>query len=339
LSEPIHGRPHGAVEELNLETIRQPIAGPFEQFTERWDEAFLCDVHLVGAVGAHLHRAFGKRFRPTLLLLAAQGFGGVSHEAVLGAVVVELIHTATLIHDDSVDKSLVRRGLPTVNHVWNNDVAILMGDYLYSKAFSILVKNKMYDAMDLLAEATHLMSQGELRQIEQKNRLDLTEAEYMRVIDEKTACLIAAGCHYGALSSGASADSAEAMGRFGRSLGLAFQITDDIFDYLGSQNVTGKAGGSDLEGGKITLPLLSALRNASEKDRGEMVKLIRNREFRNGHWPDVVRFVTENGGVTLSEARSAALARQAEAELRFVADKTARAALQDAVHYAVTRRR
>lgn len=332
-------RPSAAVEEPTLETIRQPIAAPFDQFMDRWDEAFLCDVHLVGAVGAHLHRAFGKRFRPTLLLLAARGFGSVSEQAILGAVVVELIHTATLIHDDSVDKSLVRRGLPTVNHVWNNDVAILMGDYLYSKAFSILVRNKMYDAMDLLAEATHLMSQGELRQIEQKNRLDLTEAEYMRVIDEKTACLMAAGCHYGALSSGASADESEAMGRFGRSLGLAFQITDDIFDYLGSQNVMGKAGGSDLEGGKITLPLLTALRNANEKDRGEMSELIRNREFRNGHWPDVVRFVTENGGVALSEERSAALARDAETELRHISDKTARSALQDAVHYAVTRRR
>jgi geranylgeranyl pyrophosphate synthase len=150
---------------------------------------------------------------------------------------------------------------------------------------------------------------------------------------------MAAGCHYGALSSGASADAAEAMGRFGRSLGLAFQITDDIFDYLGSQNVMGKAGGSDLEGGKITLPLLTALRNANEKDRDEMIELIRNREFRNGHWPDVVRFVTENGGVTLSEERSAALARDAEAELRHISDKTARTALQDAVHYAVTRRR
>ena len=333
------GRPSAAVEEPTLETIRQPIAAPFDQFMDRWDEAFLCDVHLVGAVGAHLHRAFGKRYRPTLLLLAARGFGSVSDQAILGAVVVELIHTATLIHDDSVDKSLVRRGLPTVNHVWNNDVAILMGDYLYSKAFSILVRNKMYDAMDLLAEATHLMSQGELRQIEQKNRLDLSEAEYMRVIDEKTACLMAAGCHYGALSSGASVEAAEAMGRFGRSLGLAFQITDDIFDYLGSQNVMGKAGGSDLEGGKITLPLLTALRNANEKDRGEMIELIRNREFRNGHWPDVVRFVTENGGVALSEERSAALAHDAEKELRHISDKTARTALQDAVHYAVTRRR
>ena len=339
MSEFSEGRPQAAVEEPTLETIRQPIAEPFDRFTSSWDDAFVCDVHLVGAVGAHLHRAFGKRFRPTLLLLAAKGFGPVRDEAVLGAVVVELIHTATLIHDDSVDKSLVRRGLPTVNHVWANDVAILMGDYLYSKAFSILVRNRMYEAMDLLAEATHLMSQGELRQIEQKNRIDLTEAEYMRVIDEKTACLIAAGCRYGALSAGASPDAAVAMARFGRALGLAFQITDDIFDYLGSQNVTGKAGGSDLEGGKITLPLLSALRNANEKDRAEMVELIRHREFRNGHWPDVVRFVTENGGVALSEERSASLARDAETELRHVADKSARIALQESVHYAVTRRR
>jgi len=339
LREVLHTRPQAVPEEPTLEMIRQPIATPFAQFMERWDQAFQCDVHLVGAVGAHLHRAFGKRFRPTLLLLAARGFGTVREEAVLGAVVVELIHTATLIHDDSVDKSLVRRGLPTVNHVWNNDVAILMGDYLYSKAFSILVKQKMYEAMDLLADATHLMSQGELRQIEQKNRLDLTEAEYMRVIDEKTACLIAAGCHYGARSSGASSDVAEAMGRFGRSLGLAFQITDDIFDYLGTEQEMGKAGGSDLEGGKITLPLLTALRNASAADRGRMEEVIRNREFRNGQWPDVVRFVTENGGVAQSEERSAALAEHAESELRHIPDKAAREALHDAVRYAVTRRR
>ena len=252
---------------------------------------------------------------------------------------MELIHTATLIHDDSVDKSLVRRSLPTVNAAWSNDVAILMGDYLYSKAFSILVRNRMYVAMDLLAEATHRMSQGELRQIEQKNRLDLTEAEYMRVIEEKTACLISAGCEFGAHSGGASAEAREAMFRFGHAVGLAFQITDDIFDYLGAENVMGKAMGSDLEGGKITLPLITALQNAPDPARRDMKIMIQNREFRNGHWGDVVRFVTEYGGVEDSEARSAELALRAEAELSHVRDDVARAALSDAVRYAVTRRR
>lgn len=326
-------------EEPTLATIREPIAEAFERFEDRLDDAFRCDVSLVGAVGAHLHRAFGKRFRPTLLLLAARGFGGVPDEAIHGAVVVELIHTATLIHDDSVDKSLVRRGLPTVNSAWNNDVAILMGDYLYSKAFSILVKNRMYVAMDLLAEATHRMSQGELRQIEQWNRLDLTEAEYMRVIEEKTACLMAAGCEYGAVSGGAPDAAREAMFRYGRAVGLAFQITDDIFDYLGTETVMGKAMGSDLEGGKVTLPLLTALSNAPERQRQEMKSMIQNREFRNGHWGDVVRFVTEHGGVSYSESRSAELAARAEAELEHVPDSVARSALQDAVRYAVTRRR
>ena len=326
-------------EEPTLATLREPIADAFERFQERLDEAFLCDVSLVGAVGAHLHRAFGKRFRPTLLLLAARGFGEVAEDAVLGAVVVELIHTATLIHDDSVDKSLVRRSLPTVNSAWSNDVAILMGDYLYSKAFSILVRNRMYEAMDLLAEATHRMSQGELRQIEQKNRLDLTEAEYMRVIEEKTACLISAGCEFGAVSSGASPEARQAMLRYGRSVGLAFQITDDIFDYLGQENVIGKAQGSDLEGGKITLPLITALQNAPDGPRRAMKAIIANREFRNGHWGDVVRFVTEYGGVATSEARSSALAARAEAELEHVPDPVARAALTGAVRYAVTRRR
>jgi octaprenyl-diphosphate synthase len=326
-------------EEPTLASIREPITGAFDRFQDRLDDAFLCDVSLVGAVGAHLHRAFGKRFRPTLLLLAARSFGEVSDEAVLGAVVVELIHTATLIHDDSVDKSLVRRGLPTVNSAWSNDVAILMGDYLYSKAFSILVRNRMYEAMDLLAEATHRMSQGELRQIEQKNRLDLTEAEYMRVIEEKTACLISAGCEFGAFSGGADPEARQAMLRYGRAVGLAFQITDDIFDYLGAENVMGKAHGSDLEGGKITLPLITALQNASDPARRAMKEMIANREFRNGHWSDVVRFVTENGGVVTSEARSTALAEIAEAELSHVKDDVARTALSDAVRYAVTRRR
>lgn len=327
------------IEEPTLETIRGPISDSFERFQERLDEAFFCDVHLVGAVGAHLHRAFGKRFRPTLLLLTSKAFGTVTEEALLGAVVVELIHTATLIHDDSVDKSLLRRGLPTVNSAWNNDVAILMGDYLYSKAFSILVRNRMYGAMDLLAEATHRMSQGELRQIEQKNRLDLTEAEYMRVIDEKTACLMSAGCELGALSAEADPEARSALGRFGHAVGLAFQITDDIFDYLGAESVMGKAMGSDLEGGKITLPLITALQNASDFDRGHMVDLIRNQEFRNGHWADVVRFVTEHGGVSESQTRAAGLADRAESELRHVPDTDARESLRDAVYYAVTRHR
>jgi octaprenyl-diphosphate synthase len=327
------------IEEPTLDLIRGPINEMFERFQERLDEAFFCDVNLVGAVGAHLHRAFGKRFRPMLLLLTAKAFGTVTEEALLGAVVTELIHTATLIHDDSVDKSMVRRGLPTVNSAWNNDVAILMGDYLYSKAFSILVRNRMYGAMDLLAEATHRMSQGELRQIEQKNRLDLTEAEYMRVIEEKTACLMSAGCELGAQVAGADVGMQHALGRFGHSVGLAFQITDDIFDYLGAESVMGKAMGTDLEGGKITLPLINALQNAPDRDRREMVTLIRNREFRNGHWADVVRFVTENGGVEYSQARSVELADRAESELRHVPDTDARESLRDAVRYAVTRHR
>lgn len=339
MSRPRQQQTTAATEEPTLATIREPISDAFERFQDRLDDAFLCDVSLVGAVGAHLHRAFGKRFRPTLLLLAARGFGAVTEEAVLGAVVVELIHTATLIHDDSVDKSLVRRGLPTVNSAWNNDVAILMGDYLYSKAFSILVRHRMYVAMDLLAEATHRMSQGELRQIEQWNRLDLTEAEYMRVIEEKTACLMSAGCEFGAVSGGASEKARKALFRYGQAVGLAFQITDDIFDYLGAENVMGKAMGSDLEGGKITLPLITALSNAPERARQEMKSMIRNREFRNGHWGDVVRFVTEHGGVSASEARSSELAARAEAELEHVPDPVVRSALQDAVRYAVTRRR
>lgn len=328
-----------ATQETTLESIRAPIAGSFDRFQSLWDDAFLCDVHLVGAVGAHLHRAFGKRFRPTLVLLAAKGFGEVSDEVLRGAVVVELIHTATLIHDDSVDKSLVRRSLPTVNSAWSNDVAILMGDYLYSKAFSILVREKMYGSMDLLAEATHRMSQGELRQIEQKNRIDLTEAQYMKVIEEKTACLMSAGCELGALVAGAPPEARRAMGRFGRAVGLAFQITDDLFDYFGAESVMGKASGSDLEGGKITLPLIHAMRNAPERDRKDMAELIRNREFRNGHWSDVVRFVTDHGGVSYSQERSQELADRAETELRHVPGTDARESLRDAVRYAVTRHR
>ena len=177
--------------------------------------------------------------------------------------------------------------------------------------------------MDLLAEATHRMSQGELRQIEQKNRIDLTEPEYMRVIDEKTACLMSAGCELGANEGGAEPRGARALDRFGHAIGLAFQITDDLFDYLGAESVTGKAMGNDLDGGKITLPLINALRNASERERREMVELIRNQEFRNGHWSDVVRFVTVNGGVSYSQARAEELADRAEAELRHVPDTDA----------------
>ncbi len=322
-----------------LEAIRSPIAEPFERFQTELDDAFLCDVGLVGTVGAHLHRAYGKRFRPTLVLLAAKGFGRITDEAIFGAVVVELIHTATLIHDDSVDKSLLRRGLPTVNSAFNNDTAILMGDYLYSKAFSILVTKRMYEAMDLLADATHRMSQGELRQIEQKNRLDLSEQEYMRVIDEKTACLMSAGCELGANEGGADAKRRAALHRFGRALGLAFQITDDLMDYLGAEKVTGKAMGNDLEGGKITLPLINALREAPERDRREMEDLIRSRDFRNGHWSDVVRFVKVHGGVAYSQKTSARLADRAEEELDSIPNLEIRESLQSAVRYAVTRER
>lgn len=295
---------------------------------------------LAAEVARHVLAANGKRVRPTLLLLVARERGAIAERAVLSGAAVELIHMATLIHDDSIDRSMLRRGLPTINSMYSDQVSIIMGDFVYSKAFAVMVERGLYREMGLLAETAHVMSRGEMRQLERKNRLAATEAEYLEVIDEKTASLFSAACAIGAIARGAGEDEIESWTRFGRAYGRAFQITDDLFDFIGEEAVMGKARGSDLKSGRVTLPLIAALANASPREQNRISEVVLGGGLANGLWDEVVSFIDLKGGVDYCFERAAHYAREAHAILATVTvDADARVALAAAVDHVVKRRR
>ncbi|MDX1764097.1 MAG: polyprenyl synthetase family protein [bacterium] len=221
---------------------------------------------LITEVGLHLLRGGGKRIRPLLLLLSAKGCGYEGDRHYLLASIVEYIHTASLLHDDVVDEAVVRRGQKSANRLWGNQASILVGDYLYSKALYLAVREENQEIMDVLSEATTIMSEGEVMQLSQIGNLDITEDDYLQVITNKTAMLIAAACKLGAIIAAADRSVKASLAAFGINIGIAFQLIDDALDYSAQEWKLGKEVGKDLQEGKVTLPLIHVLRNASGEE-------------------------------------------------------------------------
>jgi octaprenyl-diphosphate synthase len=288
-------------------------------------------VPLIDEVWEHLQRSPGKRLRPTLLLLVARAYGEPGSRSIMAGAVVEMIHTATLIHDDVVDKATLRRGQPAVNHRWHDGIALMMGDFLYSKAFQLFTAAGLEREMELLAETTNRMSVAEMMQFQFHAKLDMREDEYMLLIREKTAALIAASCALGALCGGATA--VEPILAYGNDVGLAFQITDDLLDYLGDESVVGKPVGNDLHEGKVTLPLILALHNAPTAERERMLRAIRSREIFDGQWGTMLEFVATHGGIEEARARALLHGGRAKQALRDLPAGPERDALADAVDF------
>ena len=292
-------------------------------------------VSLIDEVWTHLMRAPGKRLRPTLLLLSTKAHRGASEHRVMAGAVVEMIHTATLIHDDVVDKATVRRGQPAVNRRWHDGIALMMGDFLYSKGFELFTGAGLRAEMAVLAATTNRMSVAEMMQFEYHAKLDMREDEYLLLIREKTAALIEASCTLGALLAGASSTSPVAT--YGNNVGLAFQITDDLLDYLGDEYVVGKPVGSDLRDGKVTLPLIMALGNAPVEERRRMQEDIRSGAIFNGQWSRMIRFVETHGGIEAALSRARAFGERAKSSLLELPRTPERDALSDAVDFIINR--
>jgi octaprenyl-diphosphate synthase len=292
-------------------------------------------VPLIDEVWEHLLQAPGKRLRPILLLLSARAHGRIGESAIVAGAVVEMIHTATLIHDDIVDKALLRRGQPSVNSRWHDGIALMMGDFLYSKSFQLFTAAGLEREMELLASTTNRMSIAEMMQFQYHTKLDMREEEYMLLIHEKTAALIEASCALGAMT--AQHDGVEAIRAYGRDVGLAFQITDDLLDYRGDADVVGKPVGGDLREGKVTLPLIAALRNAPAPARARIERSIRSGEVFNGQWGIVADFVATHGGIEYALSRARAYGRDAKAALGRLEPTPEREALDAAVDFIVSR--
>ena len=325
------------VASVSLRAIQEPVRADLDAVFAELRRIIASDFPLIADVNRHLLGIKGKMFRPTLVLLSAGATNGSARRQVTLAAVIELIHLATLIHDDSVDHSVLRRGQPTVNALFSHQIAVIMGDYLYSRAIVELVGLDDLEPLRIMSRVTNEMTVGEMREIEAHDVLDFTLEDYDRLIDAKTASLMSGACEVGAL--GGDPAHREPLKRFGRYLGMAFQIADDVLDYTSTKEVTGKPAGLDLREHKITLPLIAALPEMTADERRAVQTLMSDPEPSDEQIAAVVALVGRRGGIDAAHARAQELALLAEQELAALAQSRARDALRDCITYVVERRK
>lgn len=321
----------------HLDEIQAPIRERLDSVVDEIRRIVVSDFAPVETVNEYLMKIRGKLFRPGLVLLCDELAGTPTDDAATLAAVLELVHLATLVHDDAVDHSVLRRGMPTVNALWSHQVAIIMGDYLYTRSLMEITRLGRLEPIQVLANAANDMTVGEMRQLSSHDALDFGEDDYYRLIDAKTASLMAAACELGALT-GAPAYR-QPLRTFGRELGLAFQIADDLLDYTADSAVTGKPTGLDLREHKVTLPLIAVLPRLADAERARVNALFADPEPDDEMIAGVVEIVRARGG--LEYAREAALecAQRAAEALEGLPEGPALDALRDSIVYAVERRR
>jgi len=322
---------------ITLDDLQRGVRPRLERVQQELRRIVEADFGLITEVNSHLFQMQGKMFRPTLLLLAEEATGGSDPRATTLAAVVELIHLATLVHDDSVDHSVLRRGMPTINSLFSHQVSVIMGDYLYSRAVIELVGLDDLEPLRVLSRVTNDMTVGEMRQLLAHDPLEFSEDQYDLLIQSKTASLVAGACEIGALR--ATQSERGALRRFGGALGMAFQIVDDLLDYTEDASVTGKPFGSDLREHKVTLPLIAALPRMDEGERRGISRLLLTPEPSDSQIAEVIMTVSRAGGLDYARERALRLAQVAEGELELLPPSAAREALRASITYVIDRRR
>lgn len=280
---------------LSLEAIKTPIAKEMDEFEVKFRASMKTNVFLLDKVMSYIVKRKGKQMRPMFVFLSAGTSGAISDSTYHGASLIELLHTATLIHDDVIDSSNYRRGFFSVNALWKNKIAVIVGDFLLSKGLLLSVDNNEFELLRIVSQAVRDMSEGELLQIEKARRLDITEEVYYEIIRQKTASLIASCCAVGASSAGASPESVGKMKQFGEYVGMAFQIKDDLFDY--GDDEIGKPLGIDIKEKKMTLPLIYTLSKSSWLEKRRIINIVRNESKNPKKVKEVIEFVKGAGGI------------------------------------------
>ncbi len=296
------------------------------------------EVGLLDKVAAYILKQKGKQMRPMLVLLSASVAGGINDGTYRGAALVELLHTATLIHDDVVDTADMRRGIPAINALWKNKVAVLMGDYLLSRGLLLALKNNDHLFLSIVSDAVRRMSEGELLQIEKTRRLDIDETTYFKIISDKTASLISTSCEIGAASATTDKAAQQAMRECGEAIGIAFQIRDDILDYLGKPDELGKPVGGDIKEKKITLPLIYALSKAGNGERDSIISILKSDKKRALFSRDVIDFAKRHGGIDYAEEVAKRYVERAQNALLQFPESKSKTAMQKLIGFAVERR-
>ncbi|WP_100609948.1 polyprenyl synthetase family protein [Confluentibacter lentus] len=322
-----------------VEQIKQPIGYEMDLFEQKFLLSMSSKVALLNRITTYIVNRKGKQMRPMFVFLVAKmvSNGEVSERTYRGASVIELIHTATLVHDDVVDDSNRRRGFFSVNALWKNKIAVLIGDYLLSKGLLLSIDNNDFDLLKIISIAVREMSEGELLQIEKARKLDITEAIYYEIIRQKTATLIAACCSLGAASVKPESEHVETMRKFGELIGMAFQIKDDLFDYGDTQ--IGKPTGIDIKEQKMTLPLIYVLNQASQKDKNWLINSIKNHNKDTKRVKEVIAFVKDNGGLDYAINKMNSFQEEALKLLEVYPESDYKKSLELMVNYVIDRKK
>jgi octaprenyl-diphosphate synthase len=316
--------------------IQKPVQEHIDHFEVVFRNAIRSKVSLLDLIMRYLTRRKGKQIRPLFVFLSAELSGGITDASHRAAAMIELLHTATLVHDDVVDDSNERRGAFSINALWKNKIAVLAGDYLLSRGLLLAVENSDFRLLQIVSAATREMSEGELLQIEKARRLDIKEEIYYEIIRKKTAVLIAACCSAGASSAGASEDQISRMYKFGELVGMAFQIKDDLFDYHKS-SLIGKPNGIDIREQKMTLPLIYTLNNVDSSTKSRIISTVKNHNKDRAKVDEVIELVHKNGGLEYAQQRMIQYANEAVSLLLKYPEGEVRNALERLVVYVISR--
>jgi octaprenyl-diphosphate synthase len=321
---------------LALEEIKSPIALEMEEFEPRFRASMHTRVLLLDKIMNYIVKRKGKQMRPMFVFLSAGACGNISDSTFRGASLIELLHTATLVHDDVVDEANYRRGFFSVNALWKNKVAVLVGDFLLSRGLLLSVEHKEFDLLAIVSNAVREMSEGELLQMEKSRSLNMTESIYFEIIRQKTASLISSCCAVGASSTGAPEDVVQKMKLFGEKVGMAFQIKDDLFDY-GEEEI-GKPLGIDIKEKKMTLPLIYSLSKVSWLEKRRIMGIVKNDRKSQKQIKEVIDFVKKNGGIEYAKEKMNAFHQEALTLLRDFSDSSYKSSLIELVQFTIDRK-
>ncbi len=320
-----------------LSQISQPINPELERFNEIFKQSMKSNVGLVDLIARYILRQKGKKIRPLLVLLTAKVAGGINERTYRGAVLVELLHTATLVHDDVVDNADKRRGFWSINAIFKNKAAVLMGDYLLSRGLMIAVDGEDFDFLNVITNTVKRMSEGELLQIQKTRKLNIDEETYFKVISDKTASLLETCCQIGAMSATDNKEQHEAMKNFGTNLGIAFQIRDDILDYDGAASLIGKPVGGDIKEKKITLPLIYSL-NQVDKEEAKIIKRLIKDGNKKENITRVIEFVRRNKGIEYASETAFNFSEKAKKSLECFPSSPPKMALESLIDFVINRK-
>ncbi|MCC7223161.1 MAG: polyprenyl synthetase family protein [Chitinophagales bacterium] len=324
--------------ERDLSDIQAPINDDLAQFERVFRQAMRSKITLLDTIMRYLVRRKGKQMRPMFVFFAAKLGGDITPATHRGAALIELLHTATLVHDDVVDDAYERRGFFSINAIWKNKISVLVGDYLLSRGLLLAIDNGDFQALQLLSRAVREMSEGELLQIERSRHLNLDESVYYEIIRQKTASLIASACAVGFASTNSDKTLQQKVWQIGEKIGMAFQIKDDLFDFGDSQQ-TGKPTGIDIKEKKMTLPLIYSLNNASGSDKRRMIYIIKQHSANPKRVEEVVNFVHQSGGIAYAQEVMNQYRQAALEQLREFPDNEGRRGLEELISFTIERKK